>query len=83
MFMTDTVHAMLATCLVGKQSDDAVFTRSNGKPVLSFRGTWGEGMHQGRRRTTRLRQLLTAKRYNCSLHEMRIQGNTLQRSDLS
>jgi integrase len=40
VFMTDTVHAMLTACTAGKQSDDSVFTRSNGKRVSSFRGTW-------------------------------------------
>lgn len=40
VFMTDTVHALLTACTAGKQADDAVFTRTNGKPVRSFRGTW-------------------------------------------
>jgi len=40
VFMTDTVHAMLTACTAGKKAEDHVFTRSNGKPVLSFRGTW-------------------------------------------
>ena len=40
VFMTDAVHAMLTACALGKQADDFVFTRSNGKPVRSFRGTW-------------------------------------------
>jgi integrase len=40
VFMTDTVHAMLTACVAGKGSEDHVFTRSNGKPVRSFRGTW-------------------------------------------
>lgn len=40
VFMTDAVHAMLTACIAGKEPDGHVFTRSNGKPVLSFRGTW-------------------------------------------
>lgn len=40
VFMTDTVHALLTACTAGKQADAAVFTRSNGKPIRSFRGTW-------------------------------------------
>ena len=35
-----TVHAMLTACVMHKMPEDHVFTRSNGKPVLSFRGTW-------------------------------------------
>jgi integrase len=40
VFMTDAIHAMLAACVIGKKGPDAVFTRSNGKRVCSFRGTW-------------------------------------------
>lgn len=40
VFMTDAIHAMLAACVIGKKGSDAVFTRSNGKRVCSFRGTW-------------------------------------------
>lgn len=40
VFMTVIVHAMLTACVTGKSPADHVFTRSNGKPVLSFRGTW-------------------------------------------
>ena len=40
VFMTDAVRKLLSACVMGKQPDDAVFTRPNGKPVLSFRGTW-------------------------------------------
>jgi len=40
VFMTDAVHALLSACLTGKEGKDAVFTRGNGKRVLSFRGTW-------------------------------------------
>ena len=40
VFMTDAVRKLLSACVTGKQSNDAVFTRPNGKPVLSFRGTW-------------------------------------------
>ena len=40
VFMTDAVRKLLSARVTGKQSDDAVFTRPNGKPVLSFRGTW-------------------------------------------
>jgi integrase len=38
--MTDSVYALLAECLIGKSAEDYVFTRSNGKPVRDFRGTW-------------------------------------------
>jgi integrase len=40
VFMTDAVHAMLLASVTGKKPEDHVFTRSDGKPVLSFRGTW-------------------------------------------
>lgn len=40
VFMTEAVYAMLTACIMGKQGGHKVFTRSNGKPVRSFRGTW-------------------------------------------
>lgn len=40
VFMTDAVHALLTACTAGKEADCFVFTRSNGKQVRSFRGTW-------------------------------------------
>jgi integrase len=40
VFMTDAVHALLLACVTGKAPDGHVFSRSNGKPVRSFRGTW-------------------------------------------
>jgi integrase len=40
VFMTDAVHAMLTACIAGKAAEEHVFTRANGNPVLSFRGTW-------------------------------------------
>ena len=38
--MTDEVLTLLTACVTGKQSDDFVFTRSDGKPVKSFRKVW-------------------------------------------
>jgi integrase len=38
--MTDEVLTLLTACVTGKQGDDFVFTRSNGKPVKSFRKVW-------------------------------------------
>jgi integrase len=38
--VTQTVRELLAECVRGKQSEDHVFTRDDGKPVLDFRGTW-------------------------------------------
>lgn len=40
VFMTDTVHALLTACILGKRTEDAVFTRNNGRIVRSFRGVW-------------------------------------------
>ncbi len=40
VIMTDTVHKLLSQCIYAKAADDFVFTRSDGKPVLDFRGTW-------------------------------------------
>jgi hypothetical protein len=42
----------------------------------------GEGMHQGRSWAACLRELLTAEPEHSRLHEMRVQGDTLQRFDL-
>ena len=38
--MTDEVFRLLTSCVAGKKPLDAVFTRSNGKPVRDFRETW-------------------------------------------
>jgi len=56
--------------------------RPNGKPVLSFRGTWEKECTRARGRSIGLRALLRAERHNCRLQEMRIQGNALYGSDL-
>jgi integrase len=40
--MTTAVHNLLAQCVAGKSSEDAVFTRSDGKPVRDFRDTWAK-----------------------------------------
>jgi integrase len=40
VFMTDALHGLLSACVTGKRPEDAVFSRSNGKAVRSFRGTW-------------------------------------------
>lgn len=38
--MTDNVLTLLTACVAGKQKDDYVFTRANGKPIKSFRTVW-------------------------------------------
>jgi integrase len=38
--MTDVVFNLLGALIHGKQPDDYVFTRQNGKPVRDFRSTW-------------------------------------------
>jgi integrase len=38
--MTEIVHKLLELCVEGKEPDDYVFTRPNGKRVKDFRGTW-------------------------------------------
>ena len=38
--MTRLVHDLLALCIEGKEPDDYVFTRPDGKRVKDFRGTW-------------------------------------------
>ena len=38
--MTQKVYALLSACVSGKQPDDYVFTRPDGKPVRGFRETW-------------------------------------------
>jgi integrase len=40
VFMTNTVFALLTTCVTGKAAGDFVFTRSSGKRVKDFRTTW-------------------------------------------
>jgi len=38
--MTDEVYELLKFCVQGKQPQDFVFTRADGKPVKDFRGAW-------------------------------------------
>ncbi len=38
--MTDSVYNLLELCVEGKESDDYVFTRPDGKNVKDFRGIW-------------------------------------------
>ena len=38
--MTDSVYNLLELCVEGKESDDYVFTRPDGKRVKDFRGIW-------------------------------------------
>jgi integrase len=38
--MTNEVFTLLTACIVGKQKDDYVFTREDGKPVRDFRKLW-------------------------------------------
>ena len=38
--MTQEVFDLLAACVVGKQPEDFVFTRKNGKPVRDFHESW-------------------------------------------
>jgi integrase len=38
--MTHAVRELLIVCVRGKQPEDHVFTREDGKPVLDFRHTW-------------------------------------------
>ena len=38
--MTDEIFTLLSACVHGKGSDDHVFTRDDGKPVLNFRKVW-------------------------------------------
>jgi len=40
--MTDAVYALLRECARGKAADAFVFTRPNGKPILSFRKLWAK-----------------------------------------
>jgi len=40
--MTDAVYALLRECAHGKAPDAFVFTRPNGKPILSFRKLWAK-----------------------------------------
>jgi integrase len=40
--MTKRVHELLKLCVYGKAGEDFVFTRSHGRPVRDFRGTWAE-----------------------------------------
>jgi integrase len=38
--MTGDVYTLISACVVGKQPEDHVFTREDGKPVLDFRKAW-------------------------------------------
>lgn len=38
--MTEAVFQLLSACILGKNAEDYVFTRPNGKPVRDFRSTW-------------------------------------------
>jgi integrase len=38
--MTREVQTLLTACVIGKKSDDFVFTRDKGKPVAGFRKIW-------------------------------------------
>jgi integrase len=38
--MTEAVFQLLSACVVNKKAEDYLFTRSNGKRVRDFRGTW-------------------------------------------
>jgi integrase len=38
--LTAETRSLLAECIRGKFSNDALFTRQNGTPVQDFRGTW-------------------------------------------
>jgi len=40
--MTPLVYALVQQCVAGKQGEDSVFTRENGKPVRDFRRTWAK-----------------------------------------
>jgi integrase len=40
--MTKRVYELLKLCGHAKNADDHLFTRSNGKPVRDFRGTWAK-----------------------------------------
>ena len=38
--MTTSVYALIQQCIAGKNGDDYVFTRADGKPIRDFRGVW-------------------------------------------
>jgi len=38
--MTSDVYTLIQVCVAGKESDDYVFTRNNGKRVAGFRKAW-------------------------------------------
>lgn len=40
VIMTTVVYELLKQCLHGKPGESYVFTRSSGKPIRDFRGTW-------------------------------------------
>lgn len=46
--MTRRVHELLKLCVFGKTDDSFVFTRSNGKPVRDFRGTWAKACEEAK-----------------------------------
>jgi integrase len=40
VIMTQEVYELLSKCVAGKSSDDYVFSRNGGTPILDFRGAW-------------------------------------------
>jgi integrase len=38
--MTDALYVLISACVRGKAESDAVFTRPDGSPVISYRGLW-------------------------------------------
>ncbi len=38
--MTDEVYKLICACVLGKVSEDFVFTRENGQPICDFRWSW-------------------------------------------
>jgi integrase len=38
--MTGDVYTLISACVIGKQAEEHVFTRDDGKPVLDFRKAW-------------------------------------------
>jgi len=46
--MTKRVYELLKICVFGKTPEDFVFTRSDGKPVFDFRGTWAKACEEAR-----------------------------------
>jgi hypothetical protein len=46
--MTDAGYTLLSACVVGKASDDYVFTRSSGKRVRDFRKNLDQSLRASR-----------------------------------